>query len=106
MAFPRLTPFARALIGGLALPGVALAGPSGGEVVSGNITIGIPNPLTTVVDQTSHTGIVNWQSFSVGSDESVLFNLPSASSSILNRVVGGDASEILGHMQSNGRVFL
>ncbi|HKY89557.1 MAG TPA: hypothetical protein VJM11_00905, partial [Nevskiaceae bacterium] len=64
MAKPRLTPFARALLG-LALPSVALAGPTGGQVVSGNITIGVPDPLTTVVNQATNTGIVNWQTFSV-----------------------------------------
>src|SRR5689334_22876679 len=105
MAKPRLTPFAKALLG-LALPGVALAGPTGGQVVSGHVTIGTPDAVTTVVNQSSHTGIVNWRGFSVASDESVLFNLPSASASILNRVVGGNPSEILGHVQSNGRVFL
>lgn len=105
MIKPRLNPFARALLA-LALPGTAFATPTGGEVVSGDITITNPDPTTTQVDQGSHTGIINWQGFSVGSDEWVLFNLPNSSASILNRVVGGNPSEILGHIQSNGRVFL
>ncbi|MGH8447354.1 MAG: filamentous hemagglutinin N-terminal domain-containing protein, partial [Solimonas sp.] len=89
----------------LMLPAIALAGPSGGTVVSGTATIGGQGGQT-VVTQTSNNAVVNWNSFSVGSEESVRFNQPNASSAILNRVTGGDASNILGNISSNGRVFL
>ncbi len=101
----KLSPFASALLG-LAAPGVALAGPTGGTVVSGDIHITNPDAVTTIIDQATHSGIVNWQTFSIASDEYVRFNLPSVSAAILNRVLGGSPSEILGQLSSNGRVFL
>ena len=97
--------FLRALLP-LSLPGLALAGPDGGVVVGGSASIGTPDALTTVIDQTSSAAAINWQSFNVGGDEFVVFNQPSASSVVLNRVVGGDASTILGNVSANGRVFL
>lgn len=50
--------------------------------------------------------IINWQSFSIGANEITRFVQQSASSAVLNRVVGGNPSSILGALQSNGRVFL
>jgi len=49
---------------------------------------------------------VNWHSFSVGGEEYVKFVQPGANAAILNRVVGGNASQILGRIDANGRVFL
>lgn len=90
----------------LLAPGFALAGPTGGQVIAGQVSIGNPNALTTVVNQTSNTAVVNWQQFNVGGQELVQFVQPSASAAILNRIVGGNPSEILGNLSSNGRVFL
>lgn len=50
--------------------------------------------------------IINWQQFSIQANEATRFVQQSASSAVLNRVVGGDPSRILGTLQSNGRVFL
>ncbi len=50
--------------------------------------------------------ILNWQSFSVLPGQVTRFIQQSASSSVLNRIVGQDPSQILGALQSNGRVFL
>src|SRR5262249_2785077 len=54
--------------------------------------------------------IINWQSFSIGVNEITRIQQQSASSQILNRVVGTagaiNPSVILGALQSNGRVFL
>lgn len=88
------------------IPGLAFAAPSGGQVVAGQASIGTPTPGNTVIDQTSHSAVINWQQFSVGSSEYVVFNQPSASATMLNRVVGGSPSEILGNISANGRVFL
>ncbi|WP_020648492.1 two-partner secretion domain-containing protein [Solimonas variicoloris] len=89
----------------LLAPALAAANPSGGQVVSGTVTIGGQGGRM-VVTQTSNSAIVNWQDFSVGADESVRFDLPSASAAILNRVTGTAASNIAGSISSNGRVFL
>ncbi len=90
----------------LLLPALAAANPSGETVVSGEVSFSNPDANTLQVDQNSDSAIVNWQSFSVGSDEFVVFNQPSASAAILNRVIGGDLSTILGSISGNGRVFL
>lgn len=88
------------------IPGLALAGPSGENVVGGAAAINRPNATHTLVDQSTQNAIVNWQSFSVNSEEYVIFNQPGATSTILNRVVGSQQSTILGQIQANGRVFL
>ena len=49
---------------------------------------------------------MNYQSFSIGSDERVQFVQPSSRAITLNRVVGANGSELLGQLQANGRVFL
>ncbi|MSR15911.1 MAG: filamentous hemagglutinin N-terminal domain-containing protein [Gammaproteobacteria bacterium] len=90
----------------LALPGLAFAGPSGEHIVAGNVGVERPNSSHTKITQHSDQAIVNWHSFSVGTAEYVQFVQPDAQSAILNRVVGGGASEILGRIDANGRVFL
>lgn len=90
----------------LLAPGLAVANPTGGQVIAGQVSIGNPNALTTVVNQSSQTAVINWQQFNVGSQELVQFVQPSASAAILNRIVGGNPSEILGNLSANGRVFL
>ncbi|WP_028080596.1 two-partner secretion domain-containing protein [Solimonas soli] len=87
------------------LPSLVLANPGGGTVVAGNVNIG-GQGSQMVITQTSNSAIVNWNSFSVGADESVQFVQPNASSAILNRVTGGSPSNILGNIGANGRVFL
>ena len=89
-----------------ATPALALAGPNGGNVVGGAASISTPNSTTTQIDQSTNRAIINWQGFSVGSDEYVRFNQPGSSSVTLNRVVGGNPSSILGNITANGQIFL
>ncbi len=105
LSSPALRRFYGLAAGALA-PGLALAAPSGGAVVGGQASIGSPGAGNTVINQTSQNAIINWQQFSVGGNEFVLFNQPSASAAVLNRVVGGLPSEILGNISANGRVFI
>ena len=78
--------------------------PTGGEVVSGQASFTtIGNTLTI---QASPGTVINWQSFSIGANESVNFAQPSASSIVLNRVTGNDSSALLGTLTSNGQVSL
>ena len=79
--------------------------PTGGNVVSGNITISTTEVGKMNVDQTSNQGIINWNTFNVGSSASVHFNQPSVKSSILNNVLSG-TSIIHGSIFSNGRLIL
>ncbi|MDD2686785.1 MAG: filamentous hemagglutinin N-terminal domain-containing protein [Gallionella sp.] len=82
----------------------AIANPMGGVVVNGQANMAtVGNTLT--VTNTPGT-IINWQGFSIGANEVTRFIQQSASSAVLNRVIGNNPSNILGTLQSNGRVFL
>src|SRR5260370_14344035 len=85
---------------------VAVA-PAGGTVVGGTATIQGQGGPAVIVNQSSNSAIINWNTFNIGVNESVRFNQPSASSVVLNRVTGGlGPSEILGTLTANGRVFV
>lgn len=81
------------------------ANPTGGTVTTGSGTISSSGTTTTITQTTDKLGI-NWQSFSIGSGETVNFIQPGASSIALNRVIGNDASAIYGTLTANGKVFL
>jgi filamentous hemagglutinin family protein len=79
--------------------------PQGYESISGDIRFTRQNN-TLNVTTTANRSIARYQSFNIGRDETVNFQLPQSYSAILNRVVGGDPSQILGTIRSNGQVFL
>jgi filamentous hemagglutinin family protein len=91
------------LMGGF--PTLVFALPQDGEIVSGQGSIDTSGS-DMVVHQASDKLIANWQSFSIGSGESVEFRQPSASSVALNNVIGLSPSVILGSLKANGQVFL
>jgi filamentous hemagglutinin family protein len=79
--------------------------PTGPTVVNGIATI-VPNGSTLTITN-SPRAIINWQGFSIGAGETTRFLQQSAASAVLNRVTtANNPSEILGSLQSNGRVFL
>ncbi|HJW25682.1 MAG TPA: filamentous hemagglutinin N-terminal domain-containing protein [Rhodocyclaceae bacterium] len=82
----------------------ALANPTGAAVANGTATFATQGSTLTVTN--SNGAIINWQQFNIGATETTRFVQPNAQSSVLNRVVGGDPSQILGTLQSNGQVFL
>jgi filamentous hemagglutinin family protein len=49
--------------------------------------------------------VIEWQSFSIGANEMVIFSGPSASAAALNLVTGTDSSVIHGVVAANGQVF-
>jgi filamentous hemagglutinin family protein len=87
-------------------PMLALANPTGGQVIAGSAAITNPNANNTVVKQTSASAIIDWQQFNIGKGQYVQFLQPSSSSIILNRVIGGGGSSIFGTLTGNGQVFL
>ena len=96
-----------ALVVGWTMAGqVALANPTGGQVVAGSATIVDAGGGTLNILQQSDRGIINWQSFSIGAGETVNFIQRSASSVTLNRVLGNDPSAIFGRLNANGTVML
>jgi len=85
----------------------AYAAPTGGTVTSG--TLGTPISTvgnTTTINQTSGKVAINWNSFNIGSGETVNFVQPDRNSIALNRVVGQDPSQIFGNLNANGQVFI
>src|SRR3954469_25602547 len=85
----------------------AIAGPNGGNVVSGSATINNQGTANVSVNQQSDRAIINWRLFDIGTGERTTFVQPNASSVVLNRVTGGlGPSQILGTLEANGRVFV
>jgi filamentous hemagglutinin family protein len=79
--------------------------PTGGIVVAGQATISM-SPGVVNITSTTPQAAIDWQSFSIGSQQRVVFTGPSANAAILNRVVGADPSQIAGAINSNGQVYL
>jgi|GEM_PF-1299663 len=79
--------------------------PTGGAIVQGQGSIATGSD-SVIVNQTSQRMIADWQSFSIGSGQTVQFAQPSADAVALNRVIGADPSRILGNLSANGRVYL
>lgn len=105
----RLTALTHALMG-CSLLSPALAGaagpalPSGLQVAHGQASVVTQGAQMTV--RNSPNAILNWQNFSIGAGNAVYFDQASASSKVLNRVLGSDPSQILGQLGSNGQVWL
>src|SRR5262245_1388426 len=79
---------------------LAQALPTGGQVVGGSsqATISQPSASTLRVDQYVPRTAIDWQTFSIGAGNSVVFNQPSSSAVALNRVLGNNVSEIFGRL--------
>ena len=89
----------------LATTSLARANPQGGTVRAGSATIAVA-PGRTDINQTSDRAIIDWRGFSIGAGELTRFNQPSSTAATLNRVTGGDPSQILGQLSANGRILL
>ncbi len=89
----------------LCFPPTLLANPSGSQVISGQVTI--DNSIAGITKITnSPSAIIHWQNFNINKNEITQFIQQNAKSSVLNRIVSGNPTEILGQLISNGKVFL
>lgn len=86
-------------------PTLAYGGPTNGVVTAGQATIATRDATTTIT-QSSSRAIIQWKDFSVGTGELTRFVQPDASSAVLNRVTGGNPTQILGRLEANGAVFV
>lgn len=84
--------------------GQAFAGPRGEQVVRGSADIS-RNGSSTVIRAADKT-IIRFQSFDIGSHESVQFIQPSSRSRVLNRIDGLTPTTIEGQLTANGRVYI
>jgi filamentous hemagglutinin family protein len=82
----------------------AQANPTGPTVTAGNATFQtLGNTLT--ISNVPGT-IIQWQGFSIQANEITRFLQQNSNSAVLNRVTGGQMSQLMGQLLSNGRVFL
>jgi filamentous hemagglutinin family protein len=84
---------------------LAEAAPTGGQVTAGAGNIS-QQGATTTISQTSQNLSLNWQSFNIAPQETVNFRQPSASAIAVNRIFDTNGTQILGHLNANGQVFL
>ncbi|HYC64149.1 MAG TPA: filamentous hemagglutinin N-terminal domain-containing protein [Reyranellaceae bacterium] len=108
-AAPR--PRALALAVSAAFASSVYANPTGPSVTAGGATFSVSGNTLTITNAPGT--VINWQQFSIQKDEVTRFLQQHGGSAVLNRVVGGDPSVILGLLQSKlpdgsigGRVFL
>lgn len=81
---------------------------SGNIAASGAATAAVDATARTLtVDQSTLRAVIDWQSFNVGRDASVLFNHQlGAASATLNRIGGNDPSIIQGTVRALGELYL
>ncbi|MEE4299799.1 MAG: filamentous hemagglutinin N-terminal domain-containing protein, partial [Pseudomonadales bacterium] len=105
VALFRKSLLASAIAGLVCTPAAPVLGnPSGADVVRGTVDFqSFGNELTIT---NTPGAIIDWQDFSIAHDEITRFQQQAANSAVLNRVVGGELSEIMGQLVSNGQVFL
>lgn len=82
----------------------ALSNPQGAQIANGQVSMVNSGNQLTITNTPG--AIINWQSFSINAGEVTRFIQQSPDSAVLNRVVGQDPSQILGALQSNGKVFV
>jgi len=81
------------------------AAPQGPHVVAGQVHIS-QQVAATLIHQFSDKAIINWKGFNISASELVKFLQPGSQSIALNRITGGNPTEILGQLSANGRVFI
>src|SRR5262245_46955004 len=82
----------------------AAANPTGPVTTQGNAVVTTSGTQVTV--QTDGRAVINWQSFSIGANETTHFEMSGTDRAVLNRVVTATPSQIDGVLQANGRVYL
>ena len=75
-------------------PHYAFANPLGGDVTHGSAVISGEGSTNVTITQSSDKAVIEWDSFSVGTNERVDFVQPSSLSVTANKVIGQDPSQI------------
>jgi filamentous hemagglutinin family protein len=90
-----------------ALTGTAAqALPQNGTVAGGSATITQSSPGELDINQATSRAVIDWQSFSIGANETTRFIQPNSGSVAVNRVTGIDPSLIEGRLSANGQIVL
>ncbi|MFH0763614.1 MAG: DUF2341 domain-containing protein [Candidatus Omnitrophota bacterium] len=75
------------------------------HVESGDVNVQYAGPNSMTITASDHS-IINYSSFNIAQNETVMVMLPSSNSDILNRVTGSGASQLLGSLDCNGIFIL
>jgi filamentous hemagglutinin family protein len=78
--------------------------PNGATVTHGDASISQPNASSLLIDQTSGSAIINWNSFSIGAGGITHFS--NGSGATLNRVTGNLPSQIDGSLTATASLYL
>lgn len=89
----------------LGISSLLFSHPNNGQFIIGKGSFSLNENDLTIKTQ-SQNSIIEWESFSLAENESAHFIQPSVNAAILNRVNGNQCSEILGKINSNGKVYL
>ncbi len=95
----------KALISFLFFVEGVFASPSFFEVVAGQVSVSKRGEAHLAIEA-SDRSIIHWDEFMILEGEKTSFFLPGPESAVLNRVMGGNPTEILGELYSNGKVYL
>ncbi|MBW9102701.1 filamentous hemagglutinin N-terminal domain-containing protein [Paraburkholderia phenoliruptrix] len=78
--------------------------PQGGTYVAGTGAIASQGNGLVITQPGSTRGVIDWNSFSIGKTNSVMFD--NGSGATLNRVTGGSSSAIRGRLSATGSLYL
>ena len=94
------------ILGCVAPFGYVIAGPEGFVLKSGAAEAPLTHADGSMVIQSGDHAVIEWESFSIDSGETVRFQQAGVESSVLNCVIGSTESQIFGQLFSNGAVYL
>ncbi len=84
---------------------ISMANSTSTQIIHGQVSI--DNSVTGITTiKNSPNAIIEWQKFNINENEAVRFIQETSQSAVLNRIIGGNPSQILGQLFSNGKVFL
>ncbi|HEX4917267.1 MAG TPA: filamentous hemagglutinin N-terminal domain-containing protein [Limnobacter sp.] len=73
---------------------------------SAGVAVDLINSSSLRITQSNSRAVANWSDFDIAVGESVRIVQPDGQAVLLNRISSQNATEILGSLQANGRVFL
>ncbi|MCG8590082.1 MAG: filamentous hemagglutinin N-terminal domain-containing protein, partial [Proteobacteria bacterium] len=96
------------LVSQLLVPGFALAGVEGANVVHGQAEFSVSDtdPNHTIVNVGTQNAIIDYQKFGVAAGETLQFIQPNEAARVLNRVADHNATRIDGTLLANGQVYI
>ena len=94
------------LTGGLLFAPLLHAAPQGGIVIEGEGSVTEVSPYETLISQETQNLLMEFDSFDLTAEESVLISQPNASAWFVGSIVGGSPTAIFGSITANGKVAL